>query len=122
MGKKAVEVRPQGINKGSSVKKILAKEVDVDFILCIGDDKTGMSACVCVRVRGVCCGVGVWIRAVPNLLHFLFIDEDMFEEVKKHHVPHCYTIIVEKQPTSAAFYVENQRSVMALLQRLVQPS
>lgn len=39
-GKKAIEVRPQGINKGASIKKILSVETEVDFVLCIGDDKT----------------------------------------------------------------------------------
>jgi len=39
-GKKAVEVRPQGINKGSVVKRILSAESDIDFVLCIGDDTT----------------------------------------------------------------------------------
>ncbi|KAM9976951.1 hypothetical protein ACTFIR_010800 [Dictyostelium discoideum] len=38
-GKKAIEVKPIGINKGEIVKMILQK-IDADFILCIGDDKT----------------------------------------------------------------------------------
>jgi len=33
-------VRPQGLHKGSVIRKILARETGVDFILCIGDDKT----------------------------------------------------------------------------------
>lgn len=40
-GKKAVEVRPQGINKGSVVRRILALHKEADFAVCMGDDKTG---------------------------------------------------------------------------------
>jgi len=40
VGKKVVEVRPQGISKGSVVRKILNSEPDIDFVLCLGDDKT----------------------------------------------------------------------------------
>jgi len=39
IGKKCVEVRPQGINKGSAVKMIMSRE-QTDFVLAIGDDKT----------------------------------------------------------------------------------
>ncbi|EGC36760.1 glycosyltransferase [Dictyostelium purpureum] len=38
-GKKAIEVKPIGVNKGEIVKMILSKS-SPDFILCIGDDKT----------------------------------------------------------------------------------
>eukprot|EP01133_Synstelium_polycarpum_P015640 gene15640-18582_t len=40
VGKKAIEVKPIGINKGSIIRMILDKSSTVDFILCIGDDKT----------------------------------------------------------------------------------
>eukprot|EP01132_Coremiostelium_polycephalum_P002771 gene2771-3445_t len=40
VGKKAIEVKPIGINKGEIVKTILHKCDTADFILCIGDDKT----------------------------------------------------------------------------------
>eukprot|EP01117_Protostelium_nocturnum_P008256 TRINITY_DN2948_c0_g1_i2.p1 TRINITY_DN2948_c0_g1~~TRINITY_DN2948_c0_g1_i2.p1 ORF type:complete len:471 (+),score=170.10 TRINITY_DN2948_c0_g1_i2:616-2028(+) len=39
-GKKAVEVRPQGINKGSVVRRILGMHPETDFVICMGDDKT----------------------------------------------------------------------------------
>jgi trehalose 6-phosphate synthase/phosphatase len=38
-GNKIVEVRNQGIDKGTAIKKILSKE-DYDFIFAVGDDKT----------------------------------------------------------------------------------
>jgi len=38
-GKKAIEVKPVGINKGEIVKLLLAR-CDPEFVLCIGDDKT----------------------------------------------------------------------------------
>lgn len=40
MGKKNLEVRPQAINKGEIVKRLLLKHADVDFVFCAGDDKT----------------------------------------------------------------------------------
>jgi trehalose-6-phosphatase len=42
VGKKAIEVRPKGINKATAVKKIFAihEEIPFDFVFCIGDDKT----------------------------------------------------------------------------------
>lgn len=38
-GNKVIEVRPNGIDKGSAVQKLLTDNA-YDFILCIGDDKT----------------------------------------------------------------------------------
>jgi len=38
-GNKVIEVRPNGIDKGSAVQKLLTA-AEYDFILCIGDDKT----------------------------------------------------------------------------------
>eukprot|EP01119_Soliformovum_irregulare_P017627 TRINITY_DN5266_c0_g1_i1.p1 TRINITY_DN5266_c0_g1~~TRINITY_DN5266_c0_g1_i1.p1 ORF type:complete len:754 (+),score=270.25 TRINITY_DN5266_c0_g1_i1:33-2294(+) len=41
LGKKAVEARPQGIHKGSVVKRILSQSgFEPDFVLCMGDDTT----------------------------------------------------------------------------------
>lgn len=39
-GKKCIEVKPQGVNKGEIVRKILEENPNVDFVFCIGDDKT----------------------------------------------------------------------------------
>ena len=38
-GSKNVEVRPKGVNKGTFVRGVMVEEKDVDFVLCIGDDK-----------------------------------------------------------------------------------
>eukprot|EP01012_Entosiphon_sulcatum_P015766 TRINITY_DN2073_c0_g1_i2.p1 TRINITY_DN2073_c0_g1~~TRINITY_DN2073_c0_g1_i2.p1 ORF type:complete len:862 (-),score=176.49 TRINITY_DN2073_c0_g1_i2:507-3092(-) len=38
--KSAIEVRPRGATKGSVAAKILMEHPEVDFILCVGDDKT----------------------------------------------------------------------------------
>ena len=38
-GNKVIEVRPNGIDKGSATQKLLTATT-YDFILCIGDDKT----------------------------------------------------------------------------------
>eukprot|EP01116_Phalansterium_solitarium_P014115 TRINITY_DN31648_c0_g1_i1.p1 TRINITY_DN31648_c0_g1~~TRINITY_DN31648_c0_g1_i1.p1 ORF type:complete len:277 (-),score=124.75 TRINITY_DN31648_c0_g1_i1:561-1391(-) len=39
-GTTVIEVRPRGYTKGSVVRNILSKTGDVDFVLCLGDDKT----------------------------------------------------------------------------------
>lgn len=39
-GKKVVEVRPQGISKGSVIRKILGVETGIDWVICMGDDRT----------------------------------------------------------------------------------
>jgi trehalose 6-phosphate synthase/phosphatase len=86
IGKKAVEIRPQGVNKGSVVRRILTIDQDFDFILCIGDDKT---------------------------------DEDMFEELKKYDKEkNCYTVMIDKKPTTANYYLDNQQAAMELLHQL----
>jgi len=86
-GKKAVEVRPKGINKGAVVKKIMQREPNIDFVLAMGDDKT---------------------------------DEDTYDEVNKQDqvIKYLYTVNVEKKPSSARYYVDNQRSVIDLLTKL----
>lgn len=38
--KKAIEIRPQNVNSGGVVRKILAMTPDADFVLCIGSDHT----------------------------------------------------------------------------------
>ncbi|TPX38339.1 hypothetical protein SmJEL517_g00320 [Synchytrium microbalum] len=40
VGKKTLEVRPISINKGEIVKRLVLANPNVDFILCVGDDKT----------------------------------------------------------------------------------
>ncbi|ORX62736.1 hypothetical protein DM01DRAFT_320421 [Hesseltinella vesiculosa] len=40
VGKKNLEVRPMSINKGEIVKRILSQHMDVDMVICAGDDKT----------------------------------------------------------------------------------
>ncbi|KAJ3102876.1 threalose-6-phosphate phosphatase [Phlyctochytrium bullatum] len=40
IGKKNLEVRPISINKGEIVKRLLASRPNLDFVFCVGDDKT----------------------------------------------------------------------------------
>jgi trehalose 6-phosphate synthase/phosphatase len=40
VGKKNLEVRPQAINKGEIVKRLMGMIKGVDFVFCAGDDKT----------------------------------------------------------------------------------
>lgn len=39
-GKKVIEVKPKGIDKGEVVQTILKNHPEADFVLCIGDDTT----------------------------------------------------------------------------------
>jgi trehalose 6-phosphate synthase/phosphatase len=50
---KVIEVRPKGINKGVAVKSILDDVHNIDFILCIGDDKTDEDMFVAVEEKTV---------------------------------------------------------------------
>ena len=49
--KKVIEARPTGVNKGAAARRLIT-ENNPDFILCIGDDKTGMKQCEDERRRG----------------------------------------------------------------------
>ncbi|KAI9357742.1 glycosyltransferase family 20-domain-containing protein [Pilaira anomala] len=40
VGKKKLEVRPTTTNKGEIIKRLLAANEDIDFIMCCGDDRT----------------------------------------------------------------------------------
>ncbi|KAJ3096221.1 threalose-6-phosphate phosphatase [Phlyctochytrium planicorne] len=40
IGKKNLEVRPVSINKGEIVKRLVASRPGLDFVFCVGDDKT----------------------------------------------------------------------------------
>jgi hydroxymethylpyrimidine pyrophosphatase-like HAD family hydrolase len=35
-----IEARPSGVNKGAAARRLIS-EYNPDFVLCIGDDKTG---------------------------------------------------------------------------------
>jgi trehalose-phosphatase len=39
-GKKNIEVRPISMNKGEAIKKIMSLHPKIDFIFCVGDDRT----------------------------------------------------------------------------------
>jgi len=100
--KKAIEVRPKGVNKGSILKQLLAHQCDVqssepgatenqpfDFVLCIGDDRT---------------------------------DEDMFIALQDsdHTYPeHHYTVVVEDKSSEARYSIRHQSDVLSLLEYLV---
>lgn len=53
LGKKNLEVRPQQINKGEVIKRLIARHQsnNVDFIFCAGDDKTDEDMFKALRVR-----------------------------------------------------------------------
>ena len=55
-GQTIVEVKPQGVSKGKAVERILHNAMAADggtppdFILCIGNDRSGVWVCGCVDV------------------------------------------------------------------------
>jgi trehalose-phosphatase len=89
VGKKAIEVRPKGINKAAAVKKILNihENIPFDFIFCIGDDKTDEDM-------------------------FLGLQELSRERTLTSHI---FTITVGKKRTEAKYYLETQPQVLQLL-------
>jgi trehalose-phosphatase len=47
-------------------------------------------------------------------------DEDMFEELRKHDdKKFLFIVTVEKKPTLAKYYIENQQGVITTLRNLV---
>jgi trehalose 6-phosphate synthase/phosphatase len=95
VGKKAIEVRPKGVSKGTALKRILTTDAanePYDFIMCLGDDKT---------------------------------DEDMFTALQDNHEEHTYpdttvTGIVGKKPSDAQYFLEGQPQVLTVLESLVK--
>jgi trehalose 6-phosphate synthase/phosphatase len=93
VGKKAIEVRPKGINKGAVVRSLLNskyRDAGFDFIMCIGDDRT---------------------------------DEDMFvalnEAAESNGQEGAYhTIVVEEKASAAKQCLPKQSDVLSLLSRL----
>jgi trehalose 6-phosphate synthase/phosphatase len=89
-GKKCIEVRPKGINKGIAVRNVLAssaRDDPFDFVVCVGDDKT---------------------------------DEDMFAILKEPgtKVNNKFSVVVEKKPSEALSHVSGQNDVLDLLEML----
>lgn len=97
-GKKAIEVRPKGINKGAVVRTLLNtkfRDAMLDFILCIGDDRT---------------------------------DEDMFAALNdletsgtiQTGATYCATVVVEERISVAKYCLSQQSDVLSLLASLRQ--
>lgn len=63
-GNRVVEVRPQGINKGTFVSQILSAEPDTDFILCVGDDRTDLDMYGVLPPNAWTCHVGTMAPGV----------------------------------------------------------
>jgi len=90
IGKKCVEVRPQGIHKGRIVRRILSREnPNASFVVCIGDDKTDED----------------------------MFDEMTKQE---EHYQKGFSITVQKKPSLAEYYVESQTQVIQMLNSLVE--
>nr|ALN13346.1 trehalose-6-phosphate synthase-13 [Hevea brasiliensis] len=99
-GQHIVEVKPQGISKGSVAEKVLSNMVDQgkppDFVLCIGDDKS---------------------------------DEDMFESILNTVsaptlplAPEIFACTVGRKSSKAKYYLDDTVDVVKLLQGLATAS
>jgi len=80
-----------------------------------------------VRPKGINKGAVVKkiMQREPNIDFVLAMgddktDEDTYDEVNKQDqvIKYLYTVNVEKKPSSARYYVDNQRSVIDLLTKL----
>eukprot|EP01117_Protostelium_nocturnum_P008411 TRINITY_DN3004_c0_g1_i1.p1 TRINITY_DN3004_c0_g1~~TRINITY_DN3004_c0_g1_i1.p1 ORF type:complete len:755 (-),score=217.90 TRINITY_DN3004_c0_g1_i1:117-2381(-) len=83
VGKKAVEVRPRGINKGSVVRRIMTVDRDFDFVMCIGDDVTdedmfeeirrydGIDHCFTIMVDKKPTGASCYVREQSDVITLL---------------------------------------------------
>jgi trehalose 6-phosphate synthase/phosphatase len=89
-GKKCIEVRPKGINKGFAVRNVIATatEAPYDFVLCIGDDKTDEDM-------------------------FLMLREAT--QVRARH-----SVVVEEKPSDAMAHVKCQDDVLDVLDTLTK--
>jgi len=92
MGKKVVEIRPQGVNKGAVTRTILKMHAGIDFVLCIGDDTTD-----------------------EDMFNALKESKDL----KQGETPvKCFTCTVSQHESAAGCYIGSQVGVVKLLKSL----
>ncbi|XP_010533498.1 PREDICTED: probable alpha,alpha-trehalose-phosphate synthase [UDP-forming] 9 [Tarenaya hassleriana] len=91
-GNHIVEVKPQGVTKGETAKKILSKLIEdgkpLDFVLCVGDDRS---------------------------------DEDMFgaiSDMQHSSAPEIFACTVGQKPSKAKYYLDDSEKVLELLKGL----
>ncbi|OQR98977.1 trehalose-phosphatase [Achlya hypogyna] len=89
-----LEVRPEGVDKGVMVDRILSTLESqpgspVDFVLCIGDDQS---------------------------------DEFMFSYLEERHMPKTFTVTVGKKPSAAKHFLNDVDQVMEVLSALTKVS
>ncbi|KDO32796.1 hypothetical protein SPRG_02494 [Saprolegnia parasitica CBS 223.65] len=89
-----LEVRPEGVDKGVMVDRILStlesqQASPVDFCLCIGDDQS---------------------------------DEFMFSYLEERHMPKTFTVTVGKKPSAAKHFLNDVDQVMEVLNALTKVS
>lgn len=99
-GQHIVEVKPQGVTKGSVAEKVLStlmkSESFPDFVMCIGDDRS---------------------------------DEDMFESISSivsspslPSAPEIFACTVGQKPSKAKYYLDDTTDVLRLLRGLANAS
>eukprot|EP00742_Colponemidia_sp_Colp-10_P008648 GILJ01009382.1.p1 GENE.GILJ01009382.1~~GILJ01009382.1.p1 ORF type:complete len:1037 (-),score=136.84 GILJ01009382.1:160-3270(-) len=106
-GKGYVEVKPRGINKGVMVEKILSKisatRGEVDFVLCIGDDRSDedMFSALNSRIPKVGTGSSSSLHSLSSM----------------QNVP-IYTTTVGKKPSHAHYFLNDMEEVLMVLEAL----
>ena len=93
---KEVLVKPKGVSKGRAVSLILKN--GYDFCLCVGNDRSDEDMFEAVSM----------------------VDEDDEREEDNHHLERAnYCVVVGQKPSKAAWYVNDVREVVGVLERMV---
>eukprot|EP01087_Luapelamoeba_hula_P021280 TRINITY_DN7408_c0_g1_i1.p1 TRINITY_DN7408_c0_g1~~TRINITY_DN7408_c0_g1_i1.p1 ORF type:complete len:827 (+),score=109.44 TRINITY_DN7408_c0_g1_i1:94-2574(+) len=119
LGKKVIEVRPQNVHKGATVRKIVNGLPDVDFVLCIGDDKTDEDM----------------FLTLANIFPHAAVrpeEEDEADDMGTTSTPATqskpvstvqpFSCVVSRKESAASYSIPTQADVIALLQELVAAS
>lgn len=137
LGKMAIEIRPQNVNKGATVRKILAASTDADFVLCIGDDRTDEDMFVALHKidqhhdqdeyededdvegegEGPRTGTKKASRLSPAGKGGATADEQ--QQQPRHAV---FTCVVNTQDSAASHWIRSQGDVVKLLKDLAAVS
>jgi trehalose 6-phosphate synthase/phosphatase len=103
IGKKVIEIRPQNVSKGATVRKIMSLEPDADFVLCMGDDKTDEDMFAAIQ---------------HHLQRSSSTDNVHSKDGDKDRGAGFFSCVVNRQDSQAKYFIRNQRQVVKLLQAL----
>lgn len=131
IGKKVIEIRPQNVSKGATVRKIMSLEPDADFVLCMGDDKTDedMFAALHQHLHRTTSSSDKPGSEGTCSSSCLFLGPASGNGVIDESVGHTYagdkqrgegffSVVVNRQDSQAKYFIRNQRQVVKLLHAL----